>query len=802
MQALPAALAPLGAWEQFVTWYALPHPTKPGKFDKVPCDWRTGHECSAHNPANWTTAAAALSMAPTYDKGYGSGAGFVFTHGDPFFFLDIDGALEADGQWSALAHELCSRFAGAAVEVSHSGRGLHIFGRTAPLAHSVKNVAHHLELYTSGRFVALTGTHAAGDAAQDCTSAVWASVAQYFPPAIVPDGTPREWTTEPVAEWAGPDDDDALIQKALAVAARSPAGAFGGKVTFADLWTGNADKLGAQWPPDGPGQAFDASHADQTLANHLAWWTGKDCERIERLMRASALVREKWDSPAHRGYLTTTILKACAFVTTVASLGSATPPLVAPDPVALQAAADAGGVTLRSVTGEYMGPHEQIAHFAGCTFISDQKLIYSLPRNKLFERVAFDVEYGGYLFVMDPMGQKTTDSAWTALTLSRVNMPPIVDDVCFRPELAPGEIVREGHGNHVYLLLNTYVPYECETREGDPGPFLAHLAKMFPVASDVAILVEYMARITQRPGVKVPWWPVIQGVQGNGKTLISLVLSYIFGEKYSHLPNAAALAKDGMKFNSWLYRKTYVAIEEVSLSHKRDFLEEFKPVVTNERIPLEGKGTNQVTGDNRANGAIFTNHKNGVPIDDNERRYALFFAAQQRKKDLERDGMTETYFEHYREWLLREGCAIVARYLKTFPLAASLPSRAPETSSTRAAVLASLGRAEQEIMEAIEEGRPGFCNGWVSSKYLDALLDGIKTPVPRNQRRAMMETLGYDWHPALVPLEGRVPVVITPDNGKPKLYVKYAHLALNITDPAQVADAYSKAQATGLAKVA
>src|SRR4051812_11874024 len=102
MDALPAALAPLGAWPQWVTWYAWPKPDGSGKLDKLPCDWRTGAPCGAHDPANWTTADVALAIGPTLNKGYGSGAGFVFTESDPFFFLDIDGALDANGEWSPL----------------------------------------------------------------------------------------------------------------------------------------------------------------------------------------------------------------------------------------------------------------------------------------------------------------------------------------------------------------------------------------------------------------------------------------------------------------------------------------------------------------------------------------------------------------------------------------------------------------------------------------------------------------------------------------------------------------------------
>jgi hypothetical protein len=108
-----------------------------------------------------------------------------------------------------------------------------------------------------------------------------------------------------VDEWGGPEDDGELIALALKVGDRSLKANFGGGLTFRQLWEGDV-------PSDG------RSEADQSLANHLAFWTGKNCERIERLMRASPAYRNKWDAPSHANYLTTTILKACSYVVNVA----------------------------------------------------------------------------------------------------------------------------------------------------------------------------------------------------------------------------------------------------------------------------------------------------------------------------------------------------------------------------------------------------------------------------------------------------------------------------------------------------
>ena len=764
MDVLPAPLAPLAAREQFVTWYALPHPDKPGKFDKIPCLWSSGANCDAHNPANWTSAARALAMAPAYDRGYGSGAGFVFTSDDPFYFLDIDGCLLPDGQWSPVAADLCARLAGAAIEISHSGRGLHIFGQTAPLIHGTRNTPLHLELYTSGRFVALTGTGAMGDAATDCTAALAHIASTLFAPTagVAPRGA---WTAEPVPEWSGPEDDGELIRRELAAASRNAAAAFGGAQTFADLWNGNVSDTAR-------------SEADQSLANHLAFWTGKNCERIERLMRASGLLRDKWDSPSHRDYLERTILNACAFVTSVAS----TP--ARPEPVDTVTPAAPGRLPM------YVPPDLQVGHFADCTYVLSEAKVWSTKHSGLLTQAAFDVAYGGYNWIMDPMGETKSKSAYEAFTQSKVHACRIADDMCFRPELPTGQVIEE-EGRR---LVNTYVRYDCPEKDGDASPLVGHIRRMLPHDGDAEILLNYMAFLKQYPGIKAQWWPVVQGVQGNAKTLLIDVLRYCAGNRYSHLPSASAMARDGLKFNGWVRRKLFIGLDEVALSHKREFLEEFKVIITSRILGVEPKGGEQILFENRANGIICTNHRDGVPVDDRERRYAILYTAQQDESDLDKCGMTSAYFTALYDWFNADGAAIMARYLTTYPVDKSvMMGRAPATSSKQAAIVASRGRAEQEVQEAIDEGRVGFMGGWVSSKHLDDLLDGRRLNVPRSKRPELLRTLGYIPHPGLGD-DGRVNNPVAPDGARSRLYVRVGHLSINIGKPADVAAAYTKAQ--------
>lgn len=791
---LPDALLPLAAWPQFVTW-RLEWLEDRQAWAKVPYSPTTGRRASSTNPADWGTYEQAAALPGM------NGVGFVFTAADPFFFLDVDKCLVAS-QWSQLAQELCARLAGAGVEVSQSGTGLHVIGLYTSLPdHRNRNTALGIELYTAERFVALTGTNAAGSVLTDCTPALATIIDQYFAP-VADAGPDAGWTVEPVADWSGPADDTELLERALR--SQSTAGAFGGTVSFAALWSADADALGKRWP-GGPGQDYNASSADESLANMLAFWTGRNCERIERMMRQSALARAKWDD--RPDYLETTILKACRFVTTVYKGGDR--PTVAPKPLAPEVV-EAAGFKPRA-GNVYASFDEQMKIFDGCVYVSGPHRILT-PRGELLDQGRFDAVYGGYEFVVAADGKKSSTSAWEAFTKAQSFEPTRADRLCFRPECGRGGIILEGGKR----LANTYVPAEPDIVEGDPSKFLNHMRKMLPVGEDLEILLSYMAAVVQNPGKKAQWWPVVQGAQGNFKSFLLVIMSNAVGQHYAHTPNMTKMVKGDSNFNGWIDRKLFLGLDEVYAANRREFFEGFKTTVTNLTLPIEGKGIEEVTADNRANGMAVTNHKDGVPLDGDGRRYAAFFCAQQTPEDMIRDGMTADYIADLKDWLLglgayeglgrNYGIRVMGHYLHTRAVEprldpTKLSLRCPETSSTAAAVQSSLGTIEQDILEAISEDVPGFAGGWISSIKLDELLERRRARIPRNKRRDMLRTLGYDWHPALEAQQGRVNNIVPPDNGKPRLFCKVGSIAwLNLTDAASVARAYSEAQAKGMSE--
>lgn len=295
-------LAPLKAVRQWIVVMLVPLAS--GKTTKLPVDYSTGNVCDAHDATVWTDYPTADALAERWGR-QSFGTGFVLTAGDPFWCLDIDNC-RTDTGWSDLATDLVAALPDTVVEVSQSGNGLHVWGYGPVPPHSSKNVPEHLELYTERRFI-LTGSGAVGNMSRPCPT-IAAIAAAYFPPRAA--GSACVADDGPCPEWRGPTDDAELIRRATR--SQSAAGAFNGKASFADLWTGNAQALGRTYPADASStEPYDRSSADAALASMLAFWTGRDVARIERLMRQSALARPKWDDRAD--YLVDrTIRGACA----------------------------------------------------------------------------------------------------------------------------------------------------------------------------------------------------------------------------------------------------------------------------------------------------------------------------------------------------------------------------------------------------------------------------------------------------------------------------------------------------------
>lgn len=777
--------APLGTMinePRWFLWKLTPDPKKPGHYSKVPHSLDGAHKIDHLQQANLTAFHTALQWRDYHNANLGQRfpaheaytLGYSLAEGCGRWFIDVDDGFNivngvfqgfANPQAEYLFNTLVQQH-GCGYEVSTSGTGFHIFGLGHLPPHRKKNTALGLELYTEQRGIAFGLTdQLAGNFDNVSAHPVICETIQpyYFPmqPGVDEDGLALDFSNGPTdSSWRGPADDEDLLRRAIN--SSSTASAFGGRATFAELWE-NLPQLAHLFAGE--------SEKDMALIAHLAFWTGKDPARMERLMLRSKLVRDKWNE--RRGELTWlqySIVEQCRKPMNVLQ---DKPVETNEAPVAAGEAIEA--VATRITSRTLLDADAQQELFAGCVYISELDGIF-VPKRDGFGEVLnmsrFNTHFGGRSFFMDPENAITpSKKAWECFTQSQIVAFPRADRLTFDPLLAPGAIVNIQGQTH----FNAYVPPVLERVQPEPGEIEGMLfdlvAKLLPDARDQQILLYYMAAVVQHQGRKFRWCPVIQGTQGNGKSTLANMLERAVGATMTHRVRSANLTN---KFNGWLQGKTLIVVDDVKLDRRDKMaLEILKPMVTEQYAEIERKGRDQVMSKVCANFLMSMNDKAGIPREDNERRYAIFYCAQQCRADRERD-FDEDYFHELYDWLdNQQGYEKVSWWLANVTIPdefnpATRCQRAPSTSAEREIKEVNEDEAVNLLREAIESEVCGMAGGYVSLKKAREFLQAAGIKAGHQRLRNTLETLGYHKHPQLnggrsdnrVPAEGGLRLTI------------------------------------------
>ncbi len=261
---------------QWVVW-RYEQRDKNKKPTKVPYNLHTGAKGDSTNPATWGTFEQACAAASKFD-----GIGFVPTEDDSYVGVDIDGCI-VDETLLDEAQRLVDQL-DSYTEISPSGAGLRVWLRGVKpdprcKKTNVFGAGFDVEIYEKARFFTVTGNHLDGtptviNKRQKALTDLCNELFQQ------PTKKPSEPRKQPVSANI-PQDDQALLDRMFAAA--------------------NGADVRSLWHGDTTAYGDDASAADLALCNHLAFWTGCDTERMDRMFRESGLMRDKWDRNARSG---------------------------------------------------------------------------------------------------------------------------------------------------------------------------------------------------------------------------------------------------------------------------------------------------------------------------------------------------------------------------------------------------------------------------------------------------------------------------------------------------------------------
>jgi putative DNA primase/helicase len=271
----------LKARPQWVVWRIENRDGKPTKVPYTPAT--PGKKAKADDPGTWSTFEKAQGAAQT--NGF-SGVGYEFSFYDPYCGIDLDKCRNPEtGEIESWAKGIIRRL-NSYTEISPSGRGVHVLvkGKLPPGGSRRKG---QVEMYDFGRYFTMTGLHLEGTptSIEDRQTELTALHTETF--RQEKKEAPKDSGPSPSIDLA----DSELLDRAH--------GAANGE-KFGKLWRGDWSEYPSQ------------SEADLALCSMLAFWTGPDPTRIDRLLRQSGLYRkDKWSRPtAGSTYGAKTIEKA------------------------------------------------------------------------------------------------------------------------------------------------------------------------------------------------------------------------------------------------------------------------------------------------------------------------------------------------------------------------------------------------------------------------------------------------------------------------------------------------------------
>ena len=265
---IPAALTALDRW---VAWR---YSWDGRDWRKVPLNPATGRPASVTDPTTWGSFQRALSYASRPDA---DGVGFVLTADDPFVAIDVDHCRDPEGgTLTPFAREILADVRSYA-EVSPSGTGVRIFA-AGRLPRAGRRSA-EIEIYQSGRYLTLTGHHLWGTPAtiEDRDDAIEALYDRLFPETPLSPNGSRSVTAGLAGTPPGPVPLPTAPDELVLKHARDRYGA-----RFGRLFAGDLSEYGE-----------DHSAADLAFLSQLARFT-RDADQLDRLLRQSGLLREKW----------------------------------------------------------------------------------------------------------------------------------------------------------------------------------------------------------------------------------------------------------------------------------------------------------------------------------------------------------------------------------------------------------------------------------------------------------------------------------------------------------------------------
>jgi hypothetical protein len=255
----------------------------------------------------------------------------------------------------------------------------------------------------------------------------------------------------------------------------------------------------------------------------------------------------------------------------------------------------------------------------GWVFVRRHSQFFNTETGEVLSRQSFDLSMGRHLVKEG----ESVGSLASNVALDVFGMQQVYDYTYL-----PGEdrIVQIGRLVFVNRFNLNSVPPARQPVSADDYHSIRVMEKHFdmliPEPREREIFLDWIAYNVQFPREKITWAPLLQSVDGAGKSWIAVLLASMMGSE-----NVRSIAGENLKEDktSWAEGSKIVVIEEVRLhgANRYDVLDKMKGYVGNLTVPVRRMRTDVYEVINVTNYLMFTNYEDALPINHNDRRYFI-----------------------------------------------------------------------------------------------------------------------------------------------------------------------------------
>ena len=266
------------------------------------------------------------------------------------------------------------------------------------------------------------------------------------------------------------------------------------------------------------------------------------------------------------------------------------------------------------------------------------------------------------------------------------------------------------------------------------------------------IFLQWLAFQVQHKGIKILWAPVIQSIEGLGKTFIGDLLGLLLGQNNVGKVSPSQVVSN---FNGWASDVSVNVLEELRVQghNKYDVVNSLKPLLTDEFIQINKKGVSPYKITNSTNYLCFTNYKNSLPLTKNDRRWWIIFSKIDNLELVGKglDLSKNEYFDRLFDTL--NYTSEILKWLLEIPISKKFKSlrQAPPTIHKDSMIASITARVEglEELKDIIDEGGELYNTSVVqlTSLFCDFAIRYPHIELSKTVKADMLLELGFTRFP-------------------------------------------------------